>query len=184
MRDLALHLHAVEDKSKRKKIMAAAGRISWAKLTPAGQRARIARMVAGRQRQRAARKGPRVVRIPLGKTSTGMFAGVVGESDTPVINPAPKIRVRVSGRRGDDKRNNGHGGVAIGVICKAGSGRRPAPGLCGATRTAARAVVTGAVGRTRCRPIIRAMPPTMSLDVRRSVTLRLCAGDRSAVHGR
>jgi len=52
MRQLAKHQHATEDKEQRKQIMAKAGKVSWRKLTEEERQARIARMVAGRRKQR------------------------------------------------------------------------------------------------------------------------------------
>ena len=56
MRELARRQHATEDLARRREIMAVAGRVSWMKLTPEGRAARIARMVAGRRRQREVRR--------------------------------------------------------------------------------------------------------------------------------
>jgi len=50
MRELAHRQHQTEDPERRREIMAAAGRVSWAKLSKEEQDARVARMHEGRRR--------------------------------------------------------------------------------------------------------------------------------------
>jgi hypothetical protein len=54
MRQLAKHRHQHEDKARTKAIMSKAGKASWQKLSQAERKARLARMVAGRRKQREA----------------------------------------------------------------------------------------------------------------------------------